>query len=219
MSQTPHELLRWPYGVECPRCGSTDIRRCEVGRSHPMPYRCRACAAAGAPSLYFSIKRGTVMHNSHRTVQQWILIAKYVAAGVTVRDIARRLKVHPVRLYSNRERLLAAWKSGLAVYGTPFPPVKRRCQGCRTGDGRGKAFCADCREKHKAAVDRFQRKADDAVRPIEPKAPVVKRRACLKCRRSFMSEGVEYRLCPNCRHRAAAIIDADPWNLPSIASK
>ena len=46
---------RWPDGICCPKCGSTDV---QTGCKHAMPYRCREKACGRSR---FSTKTGTVM--------------------------------------------------------------------------------------------------------------------------------------------------------------
>jgi transposase-like protein len=57
------EILRWPEGVICPRCQSSDTR--------PIPARkkfyCRSCR------YHFSVTAGTVFHNSHLPLWKWFL--------------------------------------------------------------------------------------------------------------------------------------------------
>ena len=53
---------RWPNGVACPHCGSTNV---QSGTKHKtMPYRCREKECAKR----FSSKTGTVMEGSSSTV-------------------------------------------------------------------------------------------------------------------------------------------------------
>ena len=59
---------RWPNGICCPKCGSTNV---QIGCKHPtMPYRCRE-KACGRP--FFSTKTGTVMEGSKLSYQDWII--------------------------------------------------------------------------------------------------------------------------------------------------
>ncbi len=54
---------RWPQGVACPRCQSQNIQQRKTRK--PQPYRCRDCRKD------FSVKTGTLLHNSKLTLQQW----------------------------------------------------------------------------------------------------------------------------------------------------
>lgn len=58
------EIKRWPYGVACSHCGSTDISEC---KNHtPMPYRCRTCRN------HFSVRYGTVLEGSKIPLLKWV---------------------------------------------------------------------------------------------------------------------------------------------------
>ena len=42
------ERLRWPGGVACPRCGSTDVAKLEAGKKiRKGLYRCKDCQVRG----------------------------------------------------------------------------------------------------------------------------------------------------------------------------
>ena len=53
----------WPDGRHCPHCGS--VRTHEGDGGNGMPYRCSDCRG------YFSIKTGTLMHNSRLPLRKW----------------------------------------------------------------------------------------------------------------------------------------------------
>jgi len=62
---------RWPDGVHCPHCGSTNV---QTGVKHKtMPFRCREKECAKR----FSTKTGTVMEDSKLGFQVW-MIATYL---------------------------------------------------------------------------------------------------------------------------------------------
>ena len=56
---------RWPNGVYCPKCGSDNIQ--ERPTRKPQPYRCRDCRKD------FSVKTGSLMHNSPLGFQTWVI--------------------------------------------------------------------------------------------------------------------------------------------------
>ena len=63
--------LRWPDGIACPHCGSTNV---QTGAKHKtMPYRCREKECAKR----FSPKTGTVMEGSKLGMQTW-MVATYL---------------------------------------------------------------------------------------------------------------------------------------------
>ena len=53
----------WPDGRHCPHCGSTRTHDADGGNR--MPYRCSDCRE------YFSVKTGTLMHNSRLPLRKW----------------------------------------------------------------------------------------------------------------------------------------------------
>ncbi len=60
------EELRWPGGVECPRCASDRVGSLDVRKKH----YCRDC------SYQFRVTAGTVLHNSHVSLPDWLLAVK-----------------------------------------------------------------------------------------------------------------------------------------------
>ena len=80
---------RWPDGVSCPLCGGTD-RVKERKNRKPSPYHCGDCRQ------YFSVKTGSLMHNSPLGCQTWA-IAIYLLTtnlkGVSSMKLHRDLKV------------------------------------------------------------------------------------------------------------------------------
>lgn len=55
------EHLRWPDGVECPKCGSKSISRITTRKQ----FDCNACRHR------FSVTTGTVFHDSHLPLPKW----------------------------------------------------------------------------------------------------------------------------------------------------
>ncbi|MYH37726.1 MAG: transposase, partial [Rhodospirillaceae bacterium] len=62
---------RWPDGVHCPACGSTNVQT--GAASKKQPYRCRERECRRR----FSVKTGTVMQSSNLDYQTWA-IASYL---------------------------------------------------------------------------------------------------------------------------------------------
>ncbi|MCY4186430.1 MAG: IS1595 family transposase [Rhodobacteraceae bacterium] len=56
---------QWKDGVKCPCCGSKNIYTKPKKEGKPTAYRCRDCLKD------FSVKTGTLMHNSPISFQQW----------------------------------------------------------------------------------------------------------------------------------------------------
>jgi transposase-like protein len=80
------EELRWPDGVECPRCGSDKISRIAKRRQ----FDCDACR------YQFSVRVGTLFHDSKLPLWKWFL-AVYVMGeskkGVSANQLKRMLGV------------------------------------------------------------------------------------------------------------------------------
>ncbi|MDP9232974.1 MAG: IS1595 family transposase [Actinomycetota bacterium] len=57
------EHLRWPEGVECPKCGSKSISRIKTRAQ----FDCNSCRHR------FSVTAGTVFHDSHLKLWKWFL--------------------------------------------------------------------------------------------------------------------------------------------------
>jgi transposase-like protein len=62
------ETLRWPEGVACPKCGNNRISRFrtsgKTGKLRQL-YQCLACR------YQFSVRTGTIFHDSHLPLQKW----------------------------------------------------------------------------------------------------------------------------------------------------
>ena len=56
---------RWPNGIACPICGSLNIQARETRK--PAPFRCRDCRKD------FSVKTGTLMHDSKLPLSKWAI--------------------------------------------------------------------------------------------------------------------------------------------------
>ena len=65
---------RWPSGITCPACGSTNVKE---RSAHPtMPHRCNSCRK------FFSVKHGTAMQSSKIGYQAWAFAIYIVATGL-----------------------------------------------------------------------------------------------------------------------------------------
>lgn len=79
--------LRWPDGIECPRCECKSVSQVR-GRDQ---YMCNSC------DYQFSVKSGTIFHDSHLPLRKWF-IAIYLMLeskkGISANQLKRMLKVH-----------------------------------------------------------------------------------------------------------------------------
>ena len=68
------EASRWPDGVNCPHCGSINIRRME-GKTQAGYFQCNDCRDK------FTCRTGTVMERSHIPVHKWLLAIHLLTAS------------------------------------------------------------------------------------------------------------------------------------------
>ena len=96
---------RWPDGIRCPRCGS---ERVQERTTHPtMPHRCRACRR------FFSVRTGTIMHDSKLGYQQWALatyLLQHSKKGVSSVSLASALGITQKSAWHLAHRIRAAWQ-------------------------------------------------------------------------------------------------------------
>jgi transposase-like protein len=80
------EELRWPDGVECPRCGSKSAARMDERHQ----YQCRSCR------YQFSVTAGTIFHDSHLPLWKWFLAVYLMAEskkGISANQLKRMIDV------------------------------------------------------------------------------------------------------------------------------
>ena len=80
------ETLRWPDGVRCPDCGSDSISRIKTR----IQLDCNNCRNR------FSVKSGTVFHDSHLPLWKWFLATYLITEskkGVSANQLKRTLAV------------------------------------------------------------------------------------------------------------------------------
>ena len=105
---------RWPNGVHCPHCGSTNV---QSGAKHKtMPYRCREKACAKR----FSVRTGTPMEASNLGFQVWAIALYQITTnlkGVSSMKLHRDLGITQRSAWFLAHRLREAWKD----HGSLFP--------------------------------------------------------------------------------------------------
>lgn len=85
------EAIRWPDGVICPHCGSTEGAR-ELGGDSMGPgwYYCEDCQDK------FTVRTGTVYERSHVPLHKWLLAFRLMASskkGISAHQLHRTLNV------------------------------------------------------------------------------------------------------------------------------
>ena len=105
---------RWPDGVHCSRCGSANIQERKTRK--PQPYRCRDCRKD------FSVKTGTLMHNSRLELQVWA-VAIYLLVtnlkGVSSRKLHRDLSITQKTAWHLAHRIRETWKDNQGDFLEP----------------------------------------------------------------------------------------------------
>lgn len=85
------EAIRWPDGVVCPHCGSTEGAR-ELGGNSMGPgwYYCEDCQDK------FTVRTGTVYERSHVPLHKWLMAFRLMASskkGMSAHQVHRTLNV------------------------------------------------------------------------------------------------------------------------------
>jgi transposase-like protein len=81
------EELRWPDGIECPRCQSKNVAHIEDRHQ----YQCRSCR------YQFSVTAGTIFHDSHLPLWKWFLAVYLIIEskkGISANQLKRTLDVN-----------------------------------------------------------------------------------------------------------------------------
>jgi transposase-like protein len=78
------QALRWPDGVECPRCGESRRLLWLDSRARWNCYACR---------YQFSVTAGTLFHGSHLPVWKWLVGVQLMTEsdGISANELRRRL--------------------------------------------------------------------------------------------------------------------------------
>ncbi len=98
------EARIWPEGRHCPHCGSTRTHEGDGGNG--MPYRCSDCRD------YFSIKTGTLMHNSRLPLRKWafaIYLHLTNLKGVSSMKLHRDIGISQKSAWFMLQRIREAW--------------------------------------------------------------------------------------------------------------
>ncbi len=105
---------RWPAGACCPDCGSLNVQ--ERPTRKPQPYRCRDCPKD------FSVKTGTLMHNSKLGLQTWAIALYLLSTGLketSSMKIHRDLGVTRKTAWFLAHRIRETWRARGARFSGP----------------------------------------------------------------------------------------------------
>ena len=103
---------RWPEGVTCIRCESKNIQVRKTRK--PQPYRCRDCRKD------FSVKTGTLLHNSKLTLQQWAFAVYQMSTslkGTSSMKLHRDLEITQKSAWHVGHRIRSMWNMSQQVQG------------------------------------------------------------------------------------------------------
>ena len=78
--------LRWPKGIDCPRCACKSISTITTMDK----FECNACR------YQFSVKAGTIFHDSHLPLRKWFLTIYLMIEskkGISANQIKRTINV------------------------------------------------------------------------------------------------------------------------------
>ena len=107
---------RWPEGLHCPYCGSTNV---QSGAKHKtMPYRCREKECAKR----FSVRTKTPMESSKLGFQVWVIALYQVTTnlkGVSSMKLHRDLGITQRSAWFLAHRLREAWKDNGSQFAGP----------------------------------------------------------------------------------------------------
>lgn len=80
------ESLRWPNGIDCPRCQGRSIYKVSARHKH----ECNACR------YQFSVTAGTIFHRTHLPLQKWLIATLLIVnakKGISAKQLERDLNV------------------------------------------------------------------------------------------------------------------------------
>lgn len=83
--------MRWPDGVRCPECGSSEVIK--DGRDDTQPerqrYRCHGCRKR------FDDLSGTILAGHHLPLRAWVLCLYFMGLNLSNEQIAQELGIDP----------------------------------------------------------------------------------------------------------------------------
>ena len=110
---------RWPRGVNCPKCGSTNIKLMAMRKKRMKEWRCREKECR----IQFSAKTESILHDSKIGFRKWV-IAIYLFStnlkGVSSLKLHRDIGVTPKTAWYMGHRIRKALEDNRDPYWTRF---------------------------------------------------------------------------------------------------
>lgn len=102
---------RWPQGLRCPKCASTDAVRNGHDETQParQRYLCHGCKAR------FDDLSDTVLAGHHQPLKTWILCLYLMGLNLSNRQIAQELNLHE----SDAQEMTTHLRTGIAAKAEP----------------------------------------------------------------------------------------------------
>lgn len=108
---------RWPNGIVCTQCGSLNIQtRYRTPKRKTRQYRCRDCANT------FTVKTGTVMHDSKLPLSTWALAFYLMSTslkGVSSMKLHRDLGITQKAAWHMAHRIRKTWDDATLKFAGP----------------------------------------------------------------------------------------------------
>ena len=108
------EAQRWPDGICCPKCGSTNAQ--ENAKHKTMAHRCRDCRK------FFSLKIGTAMESSNLGYRTWAIAIYLMHTGIkgtTSMKLHRDLGIAYTSAWHLSHRIRECWDQKQAQFSGP----------------------------------------------------------------------------------------------------
>jgi transposase-like protein len=111
------EADRWPNGVTCPLCGSSDKAKKMGGQTQTGMFLCGACRGK------FTVRTGTVFERSHIPLHKWLLATHLMASskkGISAHQLHRMLGITYKSAWFMAHRIREAMAPAASVSADPM---------------------------------------------------------------------------------------------------
>jgi transposase-like protein len=99
--------LRWPDGVVCPHCSSTEVnkRGYDERQTHRQRYMCKRC------NRQFDNLSGTIFEGHHQPLRVWVLCLYFMGLNLSNQQIAMELNIN----YDDAHDMTSQLRAGIAA--------------------------------------------------------------------------------------------------------